>query len=206
LSTTLSKILLPVSQQGTTVACRVAAFGLAKRFDARLEVLHLCAAAWQRLPYPTELSPFYSQELVDIGREQVLLEQSEAKGWFEQAIRIHSGAAARFETIEGFLTPTMASEARVADISVVPSIGARDDVFWEAVRDAALFQSGRPVLVVPYETPSQFGKTVVVAWKDGVEAVRAVVAAAPFFAKAGHVILLFGRREQTGRPVSRGDG
>lgn len=31
---------------------------------------------------------------------------------------------------------------------------------------------------------------MVVAWKDGVEAVRAVTAAAPFFAKAGHVILL----------------
>jgi hypothetical protein len=29
---TLSKILLPVSQQGTTEACRVTAFGLAQRF------------------------------------------------------------------------------------------------------------------------------------------------------------------------------
>jgi hypothetical protein len=79
LSTTLSKILLPVSQQDTTEACRVTAFGLAQRFGARLEVLHLCAAAWQRLPYPTELSPFYSEELVNVGREQVLLEQSEAR-------------------------------------------------------------------------------------------------------------------------------
>jgi hypothetical protein len=73
---------------------------------------------------------------------------------------------------------------RVADISVVPSLGARDDVFREAIRDAALFQLGRPVLVVPEEVSSQFGKTVVVAWKDSVEAIRAVMAAAPFFAKA----------------------
>jgi hypothetical protein len=73
---------------------------------------------------------------------------------------------------------------RVADISVVPSLGARDDVFRDAIRDAALFQLGPPVLVVPEEVSSQFGKTVVVAWKDSVEAVRAVMAAAAFFARA----------------------
>jgi hypothetical protein len=84
----------------------------------------------------------------------------------------------------------------------VPSLGARDDVFREAIRDAALFQLGRPVLAVPEEVSSQFGKTVVVAWKDSVEAVRAVMAAAPFFAKAS-----FSQSPRaTGRPVSRGEG
>jgi nucleotide-binding universal stress UspA family protein len=73
---------------------------------------------------------------------------------------------------------------------VVPSIAAAGDEFWGGVRDAVLFQSGRPALIVPDETRSAFGETVVVAWKDGVEAVRAVAAAAPFFAEAGHVSLL----------------
>ena len=50
----------------------------------------------------------------------------------------------------------MAGRARVADLSVVPSIAPREDEFWMAVRDAALFQSGRPVLVIPEETPSRF--------------------------------------------------
>ena len=39
-------------------ACRDAAFRLATDSGAELEVLHLCAAAWQSLPYSTELSPF----------------------------------------------------------------------------------------------------------------------------------------------------
>jgi nucleotide-binding universal stress UspA family protein len=190
LSMKLVRVLLPVGQQGTTEACREAAFGLARRFGAALEVLHPCTAAWQRLPYPTELSPFYSQELVDVCREQVLLEQSAAKGWFEQASQAHPGAGAQFQTIEGFLASTVTSRARVSDLSVVPSIGAREDAFWDAVRDGALFQSGRPVLVVPDGSPSEFGDTVVVGWKDGVEAVRAVMAAAPFFARAERVSLL----------------
>lgn len=186
----LVRILLPVTHQGTTEACRDAAFRLAIGSGAQLEVLHLCAAAWQRLPYSTELSPFYSQELVDIGREQIVQEQSEARAWFEQASRVHSCSSAHFQTIEGFIAPVVTGRARVADLSVVPSIAAAGDEFWAGVRDAVLFQSGRPALIVPDGASSEFGETVVVAWKDGVEAVRAVAAAAAFFAKAASVSLL----------------
>ena len=186
----LVRILLPVSNQGATEACRDAAFRLATDSGAELEVLHLCAAAWQRLPYSTELSPFYSQELIDIGRDQIVQEQAQAKAWFEQASRVHSCSTARFQTIEGFLTPVVTGRARVADLSVVPSIGEKDDEFWAGIRDAVLFQSGRPALIVPDGASSAFGETVVVAWKDGVEAVHAVAAAAPFFAKAASVSLL----------------
>jgi nucleotide-binding universal stress UspA family protein len=190
LSTKLVRVLLPISQQGTTESCRQAAFGLARDFASRLEVVHLCPAAWQRLPYATEISPFYSDEVLDIIRGQVAAEQSEAKAWFEKAQQAHPGASADFQCIEGIPATTMASRARVADLSVVPSIAAPDDEFWTSVRDAALFQSGRPVLVIPEEAPSQFGETVIVAWKDSVESVRAVAAAEPFFAKAKRIVLL----------------
>lgn len=186
----LVRMLLPINQQGTTEACRKAGFALAQRFGARLEALHLCAAPWQRLPYATELSPFYSQELIDIGREQVQLEQSEAQAWFDRAAAAHASVTAAFLSLEGPVTLAMAARARVADLTVVPSIGARDDGFWGAVRDGALFQSGRPVLVVPEGEPGNFGETVVIAWKDGVEAVRAVAAAAPFLAGAKRICLV----------------
>jgi hypothetical protein len=125
LSAKLAKILLPVSRQGTTESCRQAAFGLARDFAARLEVLHLCPAAWQRLPYASEISPFYSEEVLDICRGQVSAEQSEVKAWFEQALSAQPGASADFQGIEGFPPTTMAARARVADLSVVPSRAGR---------------------------------------------------------------------------------
>ena len=156
-----------------------------------LEVLHLCAAAWQRLPYSTELSPFYSQELIDIGREQIVQEQAQAKAWFEQASRVHSCSTADFQTIEGFLTPIVTGRARVADLSVVPSIGAEGRrVLGRGARCASCSSPGGRCSSFLTGPRAQFGETVVVAWKDGVEAVRAVAAAAPFFAKAGSVSLL----------------
>lgn len=186
----LVRILLPIDQQGTTKACRQAAFDLAARFGVRLEVLHLCAAPWQRLPYSTELSPFYSQELIDIGREQVAAEQSAAKTWFEQASHAYPKVSAEFLPMEGVFVPIIAARARVADFTVVPSMGFGDETFWPAVREGALFQSGRPVLVVPEGSPGNIGETVVLAWKDGVEATRAVVGAAPFLAKAKRIVLV----------------
>ena len=44
--------------------------------------------------------------------------------------------------------------------------------------------------MVPNEARGPLGDTVVIAWKNAVEAVRAVVAARPFFAKAKRVLLL----------------
>ena len=105
--------------------------------------------------------------MIDIGRDQIVQEQAQAKAWFEQASRVHSCSTARFQTIEGFLTPVVTGRARVADLSVVPSIGEKDDEFWAGIRDAVLFQSGRPVLMVPDGASSAFGETVVVAWKEG---------------------------------------
>jgi nucleotide-binding universal stress UspA family protein len=189
----LVRILLPIDQQGTSEACRKAAFALAERFGVSLEVLHLCAAPWQRLPYSTELSPFYSQELIDIGREQVSQEQGVARTWFDTAAAANPKVKAEFMPMEGIFTPIVACRARVADFSVLPSMGAADDdTFWAAVREGALFQSGRPVLIVPEGGGGggAIGETVIVAWKDGVEATRAVAAATPFLAAAKRILLV----------------
>jgi nucleotide-binding universal stress UspA family protein len=96
----------------------------------------------------------------------------------------------RFTASEGDLAAAVAHAARLSDLSVVG--GARyEDGGWREVRDVALFQSGRPVLVVPDEgvKESTFDR-VVIAWKESIEAARAVAAAQPFLRRAREVHLL----------------
>lgn len=186
----LVRILLPIGPTGTTDACAQAAFGLAERFGAELEVLHPCPPPVQRLPYSTELSPIYFEELVDVARKQVDQEESQATDWFEQELGAHPEAKADLITVEGLAGPAVAMRAKVSDLTVLPSIAAKEDGLWGPARDAALFHSGRPVLIVPDEAGGPIGETVVIAWKDAVEAVRAVAAAAPFLATAKRVRLL----------------
>ena len=186
----LVRILLPITQNGTTEACAAAGFGLAERFGAELEVLHPCPAPAERLPYSTELSPIYFEELIDVGKKQVALERRQAGKWFAKAARGHPKAEAGLLSIEGLVGPAVAMRAKVSDVTVLPSIAAQAEGFWERARDGALFHSGRPVLVMPKEAEGPIGETVVIAWKDSVEAVRAVAAAEPFLAKAKRVRLV----------------
>lgn len=54
--------------------------------------------------------------------------------------------------------------------------------------EAALFESGRPILIVPHAAPA--GKRVVVAWDGSAEASRAVASAMPLLRKADEVVIL----------------
>jgi nucleotide-binding universal stress UspA family protein len=185
----LVRILLPISQRGTTEACAASAFGLAELFGASLEVLLPCPAPAQRLPYATELSPVYFEELIDVGKKQVEFEQRQAKHWFDTTAKAFPKVHADLLAIEGLIGLTVALRAKVADFAVLPRLGDEDG-YWDIVRDTALFQSGRPLVLVPDETQGPIGETVVIAWKDAVEAVRAVTAARPFLAKAKRISLL----------------
>ena len=60
-----------------------------------------------------------------------------------------------------------------------------DDVF-----DAALFLSGRPMLIMPRIAAAPMGRNIVIAWKDCREAARAVHEALPILQKAEAVRLL----------------
>jgi nucleotide-binding universal stress UspA family protein len=185
----LVRILLPIDQGGTSDTCAKAALTLAKRFSTELEVLHPCLAAWQRLPYATELSPYYFQELINTGSEQVTFEKGEAKTWCDKAMK-SSGVAIKFCSIEGLIGPTVAMRARVSDFAVLPTIDASQSSFWGTARDAALFDSGKPLFAVPDNVSSAFGETVVIGWKDNAEAARAVSAAKPFLATAKRIRLV----------------
>jgi nucleotide-binding universal stress UspA family protein len=186
----LARLLLPIDQHGTTEACAAAAFTLAQRFGTLLEILYPCPPAWQRLAYSSELSPYAVQELIEVERKQAAVEKRGAKTWCEKQAKAHAKVKVEFAAAEGLVTPLVAGHARMADLSVVPSISEEEAPFWTDVRDGALFQSGRPMLVVPPKAPSQPAGMVVVAWKDAPEAVRAVSAAAPFLGKAKRVRLV----------------
>lgn len=184
------RILLPITSAGTTAACAEAAFGLASRFRATLEVLHACPPPSQRLPYATELSPVYFSQLEDVVRKQIDEEERLATDWFEETLGAHPGVEADLLTVESLVGPAVARRAKVSDLTVLPSIAAREGDAFDVARDAALFHSGRPMLIVPDEAGLPLGETVVIAWKDAPEAVRAVAAASPFLETARRIRLV----------------
>lgn len=79
----------------------------------------------------------------------------------------------------------VAAHGRGSDLLVVGNATVSG---W-GVLEAALLATGRPVLIAPPEAPERIAGTVAIAWKDTVEAARAVTAAMPFIEMAQHVII-----------------
>lgn len=98
--------------------------------------------------------------------------------------------SAGWRDAEGFESQVVGEYGRLFDLVVVgcasrPSAGEQD-----AVCEAALFESGRPVLMAPSEPPKTLGETVVVAWNGSTETARTISFGMPFLLAAGRVVVL----------------
>lgn len=82
----------------------------------------------------------------------------------------------------------LGQRARHADISIVTRLTVDDRGSGHTVLEAVMFDSGRPVVVVPPGwKPGPIGKNVLVAWKPTREATRAVADADEFLMQAQNV-------------------
>ena len=83
----------------------------------------------------------------------------------------------------------VAEHGRTADL-IVAGRGREGGGVAMEVLEAALMDSGRPVLIAPRAAPGSVGRVVTIAWKDTREAAGAVSAARPFIAQAERVVIL----------------
>jgi len=111
---------------------------------------------------------------------------------FEEACR-RRAVKGEFRRVEGVAAERVAKHARYADLVIV---GQRDPAhpaaFGESdIAEIAILESGRPVLVIPHSGEIRpIGRTVLVGWKSGREAARAVNDALPLLSGASSVTVL----------------
>jgi nucleotide-binding universal stress UspA family protein len=82
------------------------------------------------------------------------------------------------------------SYGRVFDVTVVgrPSSDPRDPR--QSTLEAALFESGRPILVAPPQPPKTIGEVIAISWNASTETARTIGLAMPFLKKARKVTVL----------------
>ena len=100
------------------------------------------------------------------------------------------GSGARFRWRGGppIEDGALGSLARVHDITVLSrpgSRGARTTAF-----EAALFDSGRPVLMAPPQPPKTLGERILIHWNASPETARTILVAMPILRKAKQVSLI----------------
>jgi nucleotide-binding universal stress UspA family protein len=179
-------ILVHVAEDEAGRARAEAAVALAERFDARLVGL-ACAA--QPAPIMAEGSVAMSGLWAgEAARYEEAAQQAAAR--FEERAQA-AGLRAEARVAGGFeenAARAFALSARYADLAV---IGGRDGVasrgLADGLLDAALFDSGRPVLAAPAAGAAAIGLRPMLAWDGGASAARAAREALPFLTAAESV-------------------
>ena len=199
---TINTILACVSSEESGHSILDAVGRLAKEHDAHVEVLHVRAD-------PRGLVP-YTGEGMDGSMIEEIMEVTEKEGG-ERSVRVkaqfdafcQSSGIAISDTPGAVSGPTICwREENGREDEIVAIRGRLFDLIacGRPVREsalpspitleAALLDTGRPILIAPPTMPATMGSHIAVAWESSPEATHAISASMPLLAKAGKVTLL----------------
>lgn len=91
---------------------------------------------------------------------------------------------------EGLESQLIGEYGRLFDLIVIGRNFGQPWINWSVMCEAALFETGRPVLVAPAEAPSGVGSHVLVAWNGSTETARCLALSMPFLERADAVVIL----------------
>lgn len=145
-------------------------------------------------------------ELIEQMRQDALADAARIEAEFREQLRRDGLAKGEWRMVEGSAPDVVALHARYADLAIVgqedPEGGSPAGA--GAIIEAALFASGRPVLVVPHAGRFEtVGRKVLIGWNASREAARAVNDALPLIARADVATVLAANPDST--PGGHGD-
>lgn len=195
-------ILVPVDSNAGRRSLR-AALGILKGGDGHIEAFHVRADSKEAVPLLGEgMSGSMIEEMIELADKDGDERSRAARTIFDTfvtetnvsvtpSISVGGGApTASWRTEIGREDEKVANRGRVADLIVMGQPKGEVGRPSMMALHAAIFETARPVLMLPTEPPAKIGSNVVIAWNGTSEAARAVAGAMPFFQSASKVTAL----------------
>ena len=197
--TTIKTILAAASGGSASAGAVEMGCRLARRFEAHIEGFHAKADPYDLFQYDAALGVNFDDAFIEKFTADANEAAAKVRGQFVAALGRHGmglkrqpanalpgaiGASADWRVETGYGPALVARRARFFDLIV---LGRSERVVEQVHSDAVeetLTRSGRPVLLAPANPPDSVGERVVLGWNGSVEAVRAMIAALPFFLTA----------------------
>jgi nucleotide-binding universal stress UspA family protein len=190
----IKRVLLPVSADKSFEALSDTAFYLGEKFSAQVMGLFVQAPALVIPMFNDVVSVEEVRTIAGAAQQRRQEAAVKAESMFKAASDRFPHVESVFRSITGDVEASFVRYGRLADISVIVPPEPLEDGFWGSrywldVQNATLFRSGRPVLFMPLHAVRPNFEKVVIAWKQSLEAARAIAAAQPFMAMAREVHL-----------------
>ena len=207
-------ILVPVAD-ASAAAPLEAALRLAGEFKGHVVALHVRVDPALAVPLVGEgMSGAMVEEMMAAAERQAAHRAVAARAIFDgcrdrlgvalAAVPGGGDVSAEWVDVVGREEEIVAWRGRLADIVALARPGQDGDTPSPMTLNAALMESGRPLLLVPPGAPV-FGRHVAIAWNGSAEAGRAVAAALPFLERAGAVTVLSVAEDEGADDVPAGE-
>ncbi|MCE2492643.1 MAG: universal stress protein [Alphaproteobacteria bacterium] len=198
----IKTILVPLSGLPGRGQWMDAVIRLSREWDAHLETLHVAMDPRDSVAYVGEgMTSAMIGDVMAVAERESDERRQEAQKVFEDACQRNgvtisdqpdSGPrTAHFTIVTGREEDVVASRGRLADLIFArrPE-GGGEEVTFSVTLEAALLDTGRPVLILPPSDPVEFGSSIAIYWNGSPEAGKAINYAMPFLEKADRVSVI----------------
>jgi nucleotide-binding universal stress UspA family protein len=195
-------ILVPSTGEETDAPVFATAVAVARRFESHLAFLHVRPDVRQEISALAASGVGAVAGIADtmdrMEHDADAHERAAEAAWRDLCEREQitmrrappvAGVSAEWRCETGMQDALVAEHGRAADMLVVGRARAGGGIALD-VLEAALMNTGRPVLIAPPAPPTSVGRIVTIAWKDTAEAAGAVAAAHDFIANSERIIIL----------------
>lgn len=195
-------LLVPVTGNPADEIVLDAAFSLARSFDAHIAVVCIRPNPTDVVRYTVEWSfPILMDEAVATAERHSLEIGRKALAMFERWRLCHelpvqaapsdaAGVSVSWQEHISAPGAALRDVARFADLVVMRSLTESGPMEGDEMLEAVLFDTGRPVLLVPGRPVDTLSGTALIAWDGQREALSAVTVALPLLARMGTVRIL----------------
>lgn len=209
-------VLAPIGAPEIGLSILQTSLYLARAFEAHIDVLHVRPDPRGLVPYTGEgMDGSMIEEIMDVTEREGGERETRSREMFDKfaadnGLRIAdepkkgSGVSISWQSIVGREDEVVATRGRVYDIVAVGR-PVKDAALPSPITlEAALLDTGRPILVAPPVAGDSFGKSIAIAWEGSPEAARAIADAIPLLEKAEKVTVLSAKAAQVS-PIDADD-
>jgi nucleotide-binding universal stress UspA family protein len=191
----MQTLLLPYHDDAVCDAALAAACLTAQRFNSHVEALYV-----REVPQiiVSEIIPaaYVTQINDQTGRSAETARAHFARGLEPFGLRMAEldgpahAPTAGWREATGRESEIVGDYGRLFDLIVVARSDRPNAAGWRETAEAALFDSGRPVLVASAVAPRVLGENIVIAWNCSTETARTVAFGMPYLKQAKQVVVL----------------
>ena len=183
-------------------------FAIGQSLDCHVDVLHVRADPKDMVPLLGEgMSVAMIEDMMDVAERENTERVDKARSLFKDAVSEFNAAISDQPSGQGFSVnliedtgredDAVAMHGRLVDVIVAPRPTMSSDVSINLALNAALFETGRPVLLIPPSFEGEVGGHAAISWNGSVQSARAVKGAMTVLQRSKSVTVFVIENERT---------